>query len=214
VIPDGSVRESPASRSPAHYNANMAARLAVLACLLACTACKSKWSAQTLQPPLVLDADKEHRTSLPLAILMRDMDFNNVCVYEPATHRCSPVRMRLSNSAYYVAVSRDRFRFHITLHHKWDDLADINNWMAYVEDANGVRHYPEHVTRRVRPVDMSGLERRNSMQSHRPIYRGVANLTIYHRDLFAAGGKVTLVLWRPGYEYRYTWVSRAGAPES
>jgi hypothetical protein len=174
----------------------VAPRLAlVLLCALA-GGCTRRWSAQITQPRLVLAANVEARTSMPLAIVLRDMDTG---------------RYRIRNTAYYVVISRDRLRFRIVLHHKWDEIADLKNWSAYVEDANGKRHYPEHVSASVRPLT---TWKRNHVTyfMHKPMYRGTADLTIYDRDLFEAGDLVTLVLTRPGYEYRYRWIS--GPPES
>ncbi len=145
--------------------------------------CKSQWSAKVEQPPLVLAANKASRTSLPLAIVVKDMELG----------RWRP----LANTAQYVVVSRDRLRFHVMLHHKWDDVANIKNWGIWLEDQNGDVYAPEHVAQRVRPLP----------SGRKPVYRGTADLTFYQRDLFATSKKLTLVLYRPGYEYRYTWVS-------
>ena len=162
-------------------------RLAILA-IVVLTACKTQWNAKVEQPPLVLDASKASRTSMPLAIVVRDMELG----------RWRP----LANTAQYVVVSRDRLRFHVMLHHKWDDVANIKNWGVWLEDQNGDVYAPEHVDQRVRALP-SGCK---------PVYRGTANLTFYQRDLFATAKKLTLVLYRPGYEYRYTWISTY-APE-
>jgi hypothetical protein len=164
-------------------------RLVTLA-IVALVGCKSHWTAKVEQPPLLLTSDRVARTSLPLAILVKDMEL--------------PRRIKLANTAQYVVVSRDRLRFHVMLHHKWDDLATINGWGVWLEDQNGDVYAPEHVDqRRVRALPYF----------RKPVYRGVADLTFYQRDLFATSNKLTLVLKRPGYEYRYTWVSRI-APES
>lgn len=152
--------------------------------MLAC-GCKSQWAVETLQPPLVLEASQSARTSIPLAIVVRDMEM--------------PRHIRLANVAYFVVVSRDRFRFRVSLQHKWDDVCDVRTWSVYVVDSKGQRHYPEHVDqRRVRPMYRG---------QRKALYRGTADFTIYRRDLYDAHEKVTLVMWRPGYEYRYTWVS-------
>lgn len=171
-----------------------------LACLglLAC-ACTKRWSAEGVQPRLILAGDQDARTSVPLTIAMRDMDTG---------------RYVLRNTAYYVFVSRDRLRFHVTLHHKWDDIADLETWSAYVEDETGRRLYPEEMSVSVRPVT---TWRRGpyTYVLHRPMYRGTADFTIYERDLFEAGGRMTLVLERPGLVYRYRWISGpAGDPDS
>jgi hypothetical protein len=153
--------------------------------------CTKHLSTQVVQPPLAFGAGVESRTSIPLAIVVRDMDTG---------------RLPIRNSAYYVAVSRDRLRFHITLHHKWDEMADLKQWSLYVEDANGKRHYPEDVTAEVSQV--TTLHVRNVVyQLHAPMYRGTAALSIYDRDLFAAGNRLTLVLSRPEMEYRYRWIT-------
>jgi hypothetical protein len=159
-------------------------RLVVLA-IVVLAGCKSHWTAKVEQPPLLLTSDKTARTSLPLAIVVRDMELG----------RWFP----LANTAQYTVVSRDRLRFKVMLHHKWDDICDIHNWGVWLEDQNGDVYAPEHVDqRRVRPLPVG----------RRPVYRGVADLTFYQRDLFATANKLTLVLRRPGYEYRYVWVSR------
>ena len=153
--------------------------------------CSKQLSTQVVQPPLMFGAGLELRTSMPLTIVVRDMETG---------------RLPIHNSAYYVAVSRDRLRFHVTLHHKWDEMADLKQWFAYVEDANGKRHYPEDVSARVSQVTtvyIRGVRyRMNAL-----MFRGTADLSIYDRDLFAAGSRLTLVLSRPGMEYRYRWIS-------
>jgi hypothetical protein len=161
----------------------MVSRLAI-AVAIACGAgaCRSYWAAEAVQPPLVLEADKRARTSTPLTIVRREMEMR---------HR------RLANTAYYVVVSRDRFRFHVTLRHKWEAMSDLRTWDAWVEDARGVRHDLEEIAQRRVQVGFGRV----------PIYRSVADFTVYARDLFDAADRVTLVLRRPGYEYRYVWRS-------
>jgi hypothetical protein len=163
---------------------------------LACGAgaCKSHWTAETLQPVLPLYADKSARTSWPLTIIMRDMEMR---------HR------RLANTAYYVVVSRDRLRFHLTLQHKWESMSDIRTWDAWVEDASGVHHPLEEVSQRSVQVGFDPLPvTRRAAQDGlgpAPVYCGFAEFTIYGRDLYASARRLTLVLRRPGYEYRYVW---------
>jgi hypothetical protein len=171
--------------------------LTIVACLFL-GGCTKRWTAEVHQPPLLLTANDVTRTSLPLAIVVRDMEMG---------------RYQITNSAYYVVVSRDRLRFHITLNHKWDDFADLKTWTVYVEDATGKRHYPEEVSGTVNHISMW---RRNGVtyQLHAPMYRGEADVSIYHRDLFAAGKRVTLVLSRADYEYRYRWISGDIEPET
>jgi hypothetical protein len=154
--------------------------------------CAKQLTTQVVQPPLVFGAGVESRTSMPLTIVVRDMESG---------------RFPIRNSAYYVAVSRDRLRFHVTLHHKWDEIADLKYWSAYVEDANGKRHYPDDVSARVSQVTtvyIGGQQYRMNVR----MFRGTANLSIYDRNLFAAGNRLTLVLSRPEIEYRYRWITR------
>jgi hypothetical protein len=146
------------------------------------TGCKSHWTAEVTQPALTLQADKATRTSIPLTIMMRDMELRHA---------------RLANTAYYVVVSRDRLRFHVTLRHKWESMSDLRTWETWVEDAAGVRHPVEEIHQRVMQLGFVV-----------PIYRSVGDFTAYGRDL-SASERVTLVLRRPGYEYRYVWRSES-----
>lgn len=155
-----------------------------LAIVCGVVACRSHWTVEITQPALVLYADKKARTSWPLTIVLRDMEMRYA---------------RLANTAYYVVVSRDRFRFHLTLRHKWESMSDVRTWETWVEDGSGVRHDLEEIDQRIVQIGFGRV----------PIYRGVVDFTIYARDLFASGNRVTLVLRRPGYEYRYVWHSQA-----
>ena len=77
-------------------------------------ACSRHWRVDTAQPPLTLGAELIARTSLPGTILLGDMEL--------------PRWFQLANSVYFVAVSRDRLRFHVTLLHKWEEIADPSRW--------------------------------------------------------------------------------------
>jgi hypothetical protein len=71
---------------------------------------------------------------------------------------------------------------------------------VWLEDGDGAVYTPERIDqRRVRALQLG---------QRKPLYRGLANLTFYQRDIFDHAAKLTLVLKRPGYEYRYQWVSR------
>jgi len=166
------------------------ARTIAIACLFAAS-CTRTFTAEVTQPALKLDPHVALRTSMPLVIVLHDMELG---------------RYPVTNSAYYVVVSRDRLRFHITLHHKWDDIADVKNWSVYIEDANGKRHYPEGLTGNVQLVS-TWSARGITYTLRQPFYRGVADLSVYDRDLFAASNRLTLVLAHAGYEYRYHWIS-------
>lgn len=169
-----------------------------LGSVIAFTACRSHWTAEVVQPPLLLEAGKDARTSMPLTIETRDMEL-----------RYLPLR----STAYYVVVSRDRFRFHLTMFHKFESMSDIRTWDAWVEDDRGVHHDLEEVSEQVTQLDADDLRNIRGRIFRRAtgavIYRGVADFTIYARDLFASGHRVTLVLRRPHYEYRYVWRSES-----
>jgi hypothetical protein len=167
------------------YNRSMLRRLALgVAILCSATACRSHWTAEITQPALLLYADKPARTSWPLTIVLHDMELRYA---------------RLANTAYYVVVSRDRFRFHLTLRHKWEAMSDIRTWNAWVEDDSGAHHNLEEIDQKTTQLGFGRVS----------IYRGDVAFTVYGRNLFAAGQRVTLVLRRPGYEYRYVWNSEA-----
>jgi len=168
----------------------------IVALALALVGCARTFTAEVTQPALILEPNLETRTSLPLVILMRDMELGP---------------WALTNTATYVVISRDRLRFHITLRQKWDEMADVKKWTVYVEDANGVRHYPEDVSGHV--VRVSQLTYHGLVYFlPQPFYRGVADLSIRDRDLFANSNRLTLVLSHDGYEYRYRWIS--GEPDA
>jgi hypothetical protein len=111
---------------------------------------------------------------------------------------------RLANTAYYVVLSRDRLRFHLTLRHTWEEMSDLRTWDAWVEDEHGVHHEPEDIDEKLALVG----------PSRAAIYRGTIAFTIYARDLLAAGHRITLVMRRPHYEYRYVWNSEADPGEA
>ena len=188
---------SPPSR-PVGYNERMVRSLAFgVAIVSGAVACKSHWAAEVTQPVLLLEADTAARTSIPATIVRRDME-----MFERRGRGL--VYKRLLNTAYYVVVSRDRFRFHVTLRHKWEAMSDLRTWEAWVEDGRGARHEVEQVAQaRLVQVGFGSV----------PVYRGDADFTIYARNLYDVGDRVTLVLRRPGYEYRYVWHSEA-EPES
>ena len=160
--------------------------------------CHKAWHADTMTPPITFGANLDARTSLPAVILLRDMEL--------------PRTMWLPNSVYFVAVSRDRVRFHVTLVHKWEDMTDPTRWRVWLEDDRGVRYAPAGVDRRViKPITtMYDRGRRAAVHLHPlysiTVYRGDGDYVFYRRDLVRSGMRsLTLVMQRPGYEYRYRW---------
>ena len=160
--------------------------------------CHKAWQTNTMTPPITFGANLDARTSLPAVILLRDMDL--------------PPTMWLPNSVYFVAVSRDRVRFHVTLVHKWEDMTDPTRWRVWLEDDRGVRYEPAGVDRRViKPVTAMYQRGRRAEVNLYPlysitVYRGDGDYVFYRRDLVRSGMRsLTLVMQRPGYEYRYRW---------
>jgi hypothetical protein len=174
------------------------ASFAALVAASAAAGCQRSWSTQTTQPPLTLGSTLDARTSLPATILMGDMDV--------------PRSLRLANSVYFVAVSRDRLRFHVTLLHKWEEIADPSGWQVWIEDDSGRRYKPEDVDRRVlRPVTQVYDRGFRGSVNTAPlysvtVYRGDGDYVFYRRDLLRKNMRwLRLVMTRPGYEYSYVW---------
>ena len=167
-----------------------------MAVVLAC-GCTKQVNLKVVEPPLLMSAGVQARTSLPLEYVSRDMEYG-------------PLRTR--SSAYFVVVSRDRIRFHIRLQHKWDSIADLRTWEAYVVDGNGHRLEVDSVTASVRPVDMF-MVKGALYRSRQPIYDGRGTLSVYAHDLVDADGSITLVLSRPGFVYRFHWITTDIDPE-
>lgn len=175
-----------------------------------------------MQPALRLGQTTEARTSFTNEILTRDMEFGR--------------RLYLTNSAYFVVVSKDRLRFHVRLVHKWKQIADPSRWRVWLEDDLGHRFYPEAIDRRsvkrvtrveirswgaVGPGEgrrdqyarcpcvykIGGLHKANSypLLSY-TIWRGDGDYTFYRRDIYRRDmRRLTLVMERRGYTYRYSW---------
>lgn len=93
--------------------------------------CNTTWRSKSVQPTLTLGHGDMARTSLTNEILVRDMELSR--------------RVFLANSAYFVAVSKDRLRFHVRLVHKWKSIADPARWRVWIEDDHGNKFYPEGI---------------------------------------------------------------------
>jgi hypothetical protein len=180
--------------------------LSIAAALAASSGCARSWRSDTVQPPLQLGATLEARTSLPGVIVLGDMDV--------------PRSFNLPNSAYFVAISRDRLRFHVTLLHKWEEIADPSGWRVWIEDDRGRRYVPEDVDRRgIRTVTAMyergwpGAVNRYPLYSV-TVFRGDGDYVFYRRDLLRKDMRwLMLVMMRPGYEYRYVWSFADPVPE-
>ncbi|HEU5061101.1 MAG TPA: hypothetical protein VFU21_31435 [Kofleriaceae bacterium] len=157
------------------------------------TACHKAWRADTLTPPITFGANLDARTSLPAVIELHDMEL--------------PRSLALMNSAYFVAVSRDRLRFHVTLHHKWEDMSDPTRWRVWIEDDRGRVYHPAACDRRViRPVTRMYDARRMQPFLSFTVYKGDGDYVFYRHNLVRKDMRwLTLIMKRPGYEYRYRW---------
>jgi hypothetical protein len=83
-------------------------------------------------------------------------------------------------------------------------MSDLRTWDTWVEDEHGVHHEPEDIDEKLALVG----------PSRAAIYRGTVAFTIYGRDLLTAGHRITLVMRRPHYEYRYVWNSQSDPGEA
>ena len=163
---------------------------AFLAVLLGpAAACNKTWSAATMTPPITFGANLDARSSLPAVIELHDMEL--------------PRSLSLHNSVYFVAVSKDRLRFHVTLHHKWEDMSDPTRWRVWIEDDRGHVYQPTGCDRRViRPVTTTYMQQFLSFT----VYKGDGDYVFYRHNLVRKDMRwLTLVMKRPGYEYRYRW---------
>lgn len=163
-------------------------------------ACNKTWKADTTTPPITFGATLDARSSLPAVIALGDMEL--------------PRNMALLNSVYFVAVSKDRLRFHVTLHHKWEDMSDPTRWRVWIEDDRGRVYQPAACDRRVvRPVTkMYDAYRMQPFLSF-TVYKGDGDYVFYRHNLVRKDMRwLTLVMKRPGYEYRYRWSFVDGAP--
>ncbi|MCP4448589.1 MAG: hypothetical protein GY811_25115 [Myxococcales bacterium] len=174
-------------------------RLALI--LVLCVSCGRSWTSETVQPALQLGITDIARTSVPQVIALGDMYL--------------PRRMKLANSVYFVVVSKDRLRFHVCLRHRSSSIANPSHWRVWIEDSEGERHLPEGIDR----VDMSTNSRAfvpiTAGGPHEPnghplqmitTFQGDGDYTFHEQDIFVSSmSELTLVMQRPGYEYRYRW---------
>lgn len=145
-----------------------------------------------MTPPITFGATLDARSSLPAVIELGDMQF--------------PRSVRLQNSVYFVAVSKDRLRFHVTLHHKWEDMSDPTRWRVWIEDDRGRVYRPACDRRVVRSVTRTYDPYVTGPFLSFTVYKGDGDFVIYRRNLVRKDMRwLTLVMQRPGYEYRYRW---------
>lgn len=183
--------------------------------VLGMTGCfNTTWESKVVQPKLVLGGTDVQRTSWPVAIKLGDMDLPRFCKKRILSNAVSLTiscwDMDLLNTAYFVIVSKDRMRFHVTLHHKWESMTDPTRWRVWIEDDQGHRYNPEGVdSRRVKPVTQMWSTRgtdHNTPLYSLTVWRGDGDYVFHQRDLFRRDMRsMTLTMHRPGYTFKYTW---------
>lgn len=65
-----------------------------------------------------------------------------------------PSRFKLRQHTFFVVTSKDRLKFRVIFTHKWEEIANVNNW-RYTLDIDGKHFYPtsqesyvtEHISR-------------------------------------------------------------------
>ncbi|RMH44119.1 MAG: hypothetical protein D6689_03125 [Deltaproteobacteria bacterium] len=193
------------------YDRGVRARLTALALATAAAVgaggCDRQWHVRAVQPRLLLGVDPVARSSTEQAILLSDMYL--------------PPGLRLPNSAQIVLVTRDRLRARVRLIHRWKDMTDLNRWKAWLEDDRGRRLYPTAVEpREAGHIHTLVIPERDGFNHDTGfVYRVPVNLYDGGGDyVFYAPGfyrpdlrRLTLVLERSGYRFRYTWQFYADA---
>jgi hypothetical protein len=173
--------------------------MGIILALLALAGCSRSWKSETTQTSLQLGSTDLARTSMQQNIRLGDMQL--------------PPRQKLANSAYFVVVSKDRLRFHVSLRHRFESIANPSHWRVWIEDGEGHRYRPEAIDRlNMKPVSATyealvEKEQVNSLPLYvLTVFQGKGDYTFHSRDIFRGDmEQLTLVMRRPGYEYRYTW---------
>jgi hypothetical protein len=133
----------------------------------------------------------------------------------------------LRNSAYFVIVSRDRLRFHVTLVHKWEEMVDPANWRVTLEDDAGHVYSPsaedrpsdvafktrmwEEQTRSVVRDKFGDVVKVGDEVEKRPlasadVFEGQGDYVFHATDLMRADVKrLTLTMKRGDTVYRFIW---------
>ncbi len=179
----------------------IARTVGMLGILLVAVGCSRSWKAETVQPALELGSTDVARTSMPQVIALGDMQL--------------PRNMKLANSAYFVVVSKDRLRFHVSLRHRSESIANPSHWRVWIEDGEGVRIRPEGIDRldmttnstAFQPVTAGGVHETNTHPLRMvTTFQGDGDYVFYQSDIYERDmEELTLVMQRAGYEYRYRW---------
>jgi hypothetical protein len=209
----------------------------LLVMTLAAAGCTTTLKVSTTQPnPLVAFPDQTTHRSEKLFIDLEDMDLPRL---HPVPHTPDGIQQtgqfRLRQSAYFAIVSRDRLRFHVTIVHKWKEVADPTSWNVRLEDDQGHVYYPEAKEVRyndlvtqmwdreqrtalydtfgnVESVRSDGWKRRLNLESV-DVFQGSGDFSFHAKDLFQRQThRITLRMEKMGVVYEFTWnlVDHAG----
>jgi hypothetical protein len=172
-----------------------------LAAAAALAGCKSAWQVDTAQPRMHLGIEPLSRQSSTQSIALADMHL--------------PPRFKLPNEAQIVLVTRDRLRAHVRLVHRWKDMTDLDRWKAWLEDDRGRKLYPSAVDKRhtghineIVVPDLDHFARATGFVYRVPVnlYDGGGDYDFYAPGFYHERiRRLTLVLERRGYQFRYTW---------
>ncbi len=176
--------------------------------------CKTSWTTETAQPPLNLGPDPVGRTSLPLSIQLSDMHLPRRIVRDDGMVQDLPIV--LPNTAYLVVVNEDRIRARVRLMHRWKEMTDLHRWKAWLETEEGRPMYPSAVEKRAsKAINQLAVPEYDRWTGRKTgfVYRipvniwdGGGDYVFYKRELFNRDlRRLTLVLQRRDYEFRYTW---------
>jgi len=198
--------------------------------LLGALGCTTTLKASITQPnPLVAFPEQATHRSEPLFIDLEDMDLPRL---HPVPHIPDGIQQdgafRLRQSAYFAIVSRERLRFHVTIVHKWKEVADPTSWSVRLEDDQGHVYDPEAkevryidlVTRvwdhelrsalggrggNVEAVRSDGWKQRQNLDSV-DVFQGSGDFSFHAKDLFQRQTRrLTLRMEKLGVVYEFTW---------
>ena len=175
---------------------------------LALLGCTHTFDATAIQPNPIKSRRlaSEAAASEPLYIKVRDRNL--------------PREVELRSSASFVAVSRDRVRFHVGIVQLLEDEADTRGWDVWLEDETGRRIAV--ASREVARVDRVAIEwyflcnlwvgldcKQWIKQRNIPttdVYEGRADYVFVEKDLLGPTRQaLVLVLERRGVRHRYEW---------
>jgi len=167
----------------------------VAALLAAASGCgpqvREAWAVQP-NPITSRESADDRMVSVPLYVYQRQYSL--------------PRQVPLRHGAQFVAVARDRVRFHIVFASLFDLNLDARDLDVWLEDDTGRRMAYEAVE----------LPRVSQHQVDVPlprffhyrfnVYIGEADIVFHDDDLLSRDRKrLSLVIERDGFEYRYTW---------